>query len=227
MNLQDLIFEVGELSAVSPRIQSDIKGYINRAQKAICARRNWTFMQGVRSYTILAGATSVNLDSTFKSLTAETSPVTWSDPISTAQIPVKVLSREEAQRYNWALYAPYQPPVAPVATPPTPWVFIDRVGAQWTLNNSVINTTSTQSMTYNISALFYPADLVLGTDSNALTNDGELAEALVNLAKAIAYFAEKPGHPDGMAAMALYESHYRQACYSDARAKIGGMAAHW
>jgi hypothetical protein len=227
MTLQDLIYEVGELSCVSPRIQSDVKGFINRAQRQICNRRNFLWMQDIRQYTIPSNSISVPLDADFKQLTTEKSPVTWTDTVNqAARIPVTILSREEAERYNWAFFYPYNAPVAPLVCPPVPWVFIDQIAGVWTLNNSVINQVTNQAMIYNVSGYFYPKPLVLGTDSNALTQHGQLAEALVNCAKATAYFAEKPGHPDGVEAMAIYEKFYQSACYSDARQKIGGQSVH-
>jgi hypothetical protein len=95
-------------------------------------------------------------------------------------------------------------------------------GPFWSLN---LPHEITEPLTFNLSCFTFPVDLVLGGDNNAITNHGELADGVVNLAKSLCYFAEDPSDQRGVAAQALYERAYKTACYEDARALLGGMSA--
>lgn len=77
-------------------------------------------------------------------------------------------------------------------------------------------------MPFNVSAYYFPAALALGTDSNALTNHGLLADGLVNLVKAMAYETEDPTDKRAIACRMLYEDYYNKAIYQDTAQQFGG-----
>jgi hypothetical protein len=220
MTLSDLIYNVGEVGLNKPYLDNDLKGFINRAMKAIGQRRDWSFLHDQISVVIPAGQTSVALPDNFKQLAPEKSPVTYTDNSTGRNVPVTVKSRAEIERYNYCLGYPYSRPITVV------YIEITASGTnagKWTLNLPVADP-NLQDITFNVSCFTLPTPLVLGTDSNAMTNHGELGEAIINKAKALAYFAEDPSDPKGVAANALYESHYKTAAYSDARQQIVGQS---
>ena len=291
MTISELIYIVQELGVKSVRLDSDVRGFINRAQRQIAQRRNWSFMHaqqpfsvpgttialtsntaatasvvtcaahslttgqlytgtiasvsgsiptinGERTITIL-GATSfsvpvttttggtggtialrsVSLGGTFKQLSGERSPVSYQDPTSSSPfpIPVQVVSRPAADRTATVPYSNAQPTAYPIQS-----VYLEQngPGGQWALYLPAQYAPT--PITFQVSAYYYPADLTLGTDHNALTDHGDLCEALVNLAKARAYFAEEVDSPKGTAALALYEQAYKSASYSDVAQGFGG-----
>lgn len=227
MTLTEITHEIGDLSLKSIAQDSDIKNLINRAQRSIAQRNNWSFLHNRLSVGVLSGDTGVDLPATFKQLSDEKSPVSYTDAsLGQSNVPVKVASREEIESW-WPWPWPFGPVLVPIPGSylPIRVVFLEQNAGQWRLNIPP-QFAATSILVFNISAYWYPKDLLLGTDRNALTDHGELAEALVNRAKAIAYFAEDPTDPRGMAAMNLYQASYRTALYADSAQKTGGRALH-
>lgn len=170
-------------------------------------------------FSVLSGTTSVSLGSTFKQLTGETSPVSYT--IGGFNTPVEVVSREQTERLGyWVNVSNYIP--TPGGTWPIRVVFIEQnSGGNWTLNIPP-QCAPTLDMPFNVSAYYFPAALALGTDSNALTNHGLLADGLVNLVKAMAYETEDPTDKRAIACRMLYEDYYNKAIYQDTAQQFGG-----
>lgn len=232
-NLTELVHEIAELPAMGPSVQLDFRTFINRAIAQIGARRNWTFTHDYRQATIAEGQSSVSLGSDFKELGPEKSPVSvnWPESPANVGVPVRVLTRAQMQRQGWWGYG-YNliiPPALPLAYAPA--VFLEQNSdGLWMLNGF---GPYSQPVTYNISAYYYPTPLVLGTDSNGITNNPELTDALINRAKAIAYFSVGPDdsryeacQKAGLACQALYEMHYQQAAKDDVHRRIAGVSWH-
>lgn len=222
MTLSEVIYECGELGNQSIRVESDWKGFVNRAQRRIAQRRNFTLLHDYRPVTVASGQTSVLLGRNFKQLSEEESPVSFN--YGQYQLPVKVTSRARIQGLGfWPLQnGPLCLP-APYGYIPIQVVFLERngPGGQWQLCIPPQYSVTT-NLVFNISAYWFPEDLNLGDDHNALTDHGDLCEALINLTKAMAYFAEETDNPKGTAAMALYEQAFESACYSDVAQSMGG-----
>lgn len=212
MNLQQLIYEIAELGVGSQRLQSDYVRFLNRAQRTICQRNNWAFMASRITATIPAGQTSVALPATFKTLQPEKSAVTYADS-SGRPIPVEVTSRATLERTSG-----FGSPAA--------FCFIEEGPSGYTFNIPY-DSAPTVNTDFTLKAFVFPADLALGTDHNALTDHGILADALLNKAKALAYFAEDPTDKRGFACEDLYQRAYQSALYADARARIAGHSMHW
>lgn len=224
MNLSEVIHECGELAVKDRALISDIKGFVNRAQKTICQRRNWNFMHDRQQATITAGGTSANMPATFKELGTERSPVSYTNPANGLPITVTVSSRSELERLGY--YRGIYFATLPASYLPIGYVFIEQnAGGVWTLNIPQQYIASS-NIVFNIQAYYFPADLVLGTDHNGLTDHGDLAEALINKTKALAYFSQDPTDPRGVAALQMYEQQMRQAAYDDTRQRIAGRAMH-
>src|SRR5580693_6413475 len=202
MTLGEIIFECGELGNQSPRVEIDWKRTINRAMRRIAQRRNWSFMHDQRQVTILQNTLSAALDKNFKQLSSEKSPISYLDPTTTYQLPIpcEVISRARANRmgYNpW--FAPY--PVQLNAFP-LRYVYVEKNGPNgaWMLyipQQYVANPT----VTFNVSGYYFPTDLRNSDDHNGFTDHSELCDAIINLSKALAYFAEESDSAKGLAAM--------------------------
>lgn len=172
------------------------------------------------TFTIPSGSLNVSLGATFKQLSSEQSPVSYTYGIY--NLPVTVASREQVEASGawWTTYQNFTP--TPGGTWPIRVVFIEQnAGGNWTINLPPQCVQGSETP-FNVSAYYFPADLALGTDSNALTNHGMLADALLNKAKAIAYAAEDPTDKRVAASLALYEDYFRQACYEDNAQQFGG-----
>lgn len=98
-------------------------------------------------------------------------------------------------------------------------------GTVWTINLPSRMLTSTDAV-FTLSCFQFFPELVLGSDRNVITDHALLGDALLNKAKAIAFFAENPTDPRGMACEQLYQSLYKSAMYADQRNKIAGRAVH-
>lgn len=220
MTKSDLIREIGELGARSPRILSDLAGWLNRGQRAIAQRRNWSFLHSITSVTITSGTTSAALPATFKELAPQQSPITYTSPTAQFPTPVHVKSRAELERMTpgvSAYVANYQGGYSPF------YVFLESGPTGWTIN-SPQGYPQAANATYALSCFLFPADLSLGTDHNALTDDAELAEALIEWVKAKAFLAEDSTDPRGIASQQLFEQHLRTAAAQDARKNLAGRA---
>lgn len=222
VQLSDIIREVGELGLQNARLDNDYKGFVNRAVKAIAERRNWSFLHDDIAVVMPAGANSVALPANFKCLSTEKSPVTYIDTATGRNIPIAVKTRQEIERQLYYVSYPYSKPLSEI------FLEINQTGPNaglWALNlpNADPNLTA---ITFTLSCFTLPADLVLGTDSNAITNHGELCEAVINKTKALAYFTEDPSDKRGMAANQLYEMHFKLAGMDDARRLAAGRSIH-
>lgn len=225
MTLAEIIYECGELGNQSTRVELDWKRFVNRAQRKIAQRRNFTFLHDQRQVTIQQSALHAPLDANYKCLDNEKTPVTYQDPTVQYQlpIPVEVISRARA---NFLAYNPFVAayPTAPNVFP-IRWVFIERDGPAgawqiWLPTQYQINP----QVTFNISAYYYPDDLRQGEDSNAMTNHPELCDAIINLAKATAFDAEGVLPDQAKQSRQLYEIAYRAASYSDMQQQFSGRA---
>lgn len=226
MTRSDLIFQIGELrNPIGDRLRCDYPSIVNRAVKIVAERRNWSFMKDLVTATIAANTTAIALPADFKALAPERSPVSYNLPGSTIPIPVHVTSREEANRYGAGYSALYGP--IPASYYQAQYVFLEATGPGegWTLNVPV-QFRPTSALSFNVSAFFYPAALVAGDDENAMTTHGLLTDALINLAKAMAYDSETPGDPRAAACKENYETYFRQAASNDARQLLSGRSLH-
>lgn len=222
MTRSEIIEECAGLGVKDPRLDVYWGQWLNRAQKRIAQRKNWNLMHDVRPVTVLSGATSVLLGKEFKQLGEEESPVSFN--YGQYRMPVKVTSRARIEGLGfWPLLnGPLCLP-APYGYIPIQVVFIeqDGPGGQWNLSVPSQYSISTNCV-FNISAFWYPQDLLQGSDHNAMTDHGELCEAIINLTKSLAYFAEESDSVKGQAAMELYEASYQSALYSDVAQSMGG-----
>ena len=163
---------------------------------------------------------SVSLGSTFKCLGSEKGPVTYDDPTGNnpRPIPVDVVSRAITNRIGY-----YNPSLNTVTnTYPIQYVYLEQNGPSGEWGLYLPAQYQPTAITFNVTAYFYPADLELGTDSNALTNHPMLEEALINMTKARAYFAEEVDSPKGAAAAVLAEQAIRSAQYGDVQQEFSG-----
>lgn len=222
MNLSEIIYEVGEISIGTVRLESDFVNFTNRAIRTICTRRNWNFMHNRTQVTIPSGQTSVSLGLNFKQLSPEKSPISFTYGLYNLQ--VYVASREETESWGiWPWVNGYDSFPTPGSVWPIRVVFMeqDGPGGAWTLNIPP-QFPAVSNLPYNVSAFWYPDDLVLGTDSNGVTNDGQLCDALINLTRALCYTALDPTSKQAAASRVLYEDYFRKACYQNESQHFGG-----
>lgn len=227
MDLEAILHEIGDLSVRSIAQESDYVNLVNRAQRVITSRNNWSFMHDRKQINVLTGSTATQFPLAFKQLSAEKSPVSYTDAsLGQSNVPVKVSSREEVESW-WPWPWPFGPILVPIPGSylPIRVVFVENNQGSKFLNIPP-QFAASATLVFNISAYWYPDDLALGTDHNALTDSGDVSEALINLAKSMAYFAEDPTDKRGVAARQLYQDHYKSALYSDGSQKTGGRALH-
>lgn len=227
MILKDILFEVGELrSPGGDRLRSDYKRMVNRAQRTIAGRRDWSFMFNNVQATLPRGQTSVALPFDFKELAAEQTPVSYNQPTNGFPVPVTVTSRAEVQRIGNDRAYDYV--VVPGSYLPIKYVFFEHngPGGSRTLNVPPQYTPDSDTV-FNISAYWYPSDLVQAADHNWLTDDPELADALISLTRYLCYNAEDPTDPRAVACKDEYEKRIKVAAINDARKKISGRAMRW
>lgn len=227
MTLSEITHEIGDLSVRSISVELDLINFINRAQRSICQRNSWSWMHQQRKANVLANSTSVALDPTFKALTEEKSPVSYTDAsLGQSNVPVKVSSRQEIESW-WPWPWPFGPILVPIPGSylPIRVVFIENNSGEWRLHIPP-QFAASATLVFNISAYWFPNDLVLGTDSTPLTNSGDLGEALINRARAMAYFSEDPTDKRGIASQQLYQELYKSALYADEKQKTAGRVLH-
>lgn len=108
---------------------------------------------------------------------------------------------------------------------PVQVIFLERTGPgkQWMLSVPPQYSVTTDAV-FNVSAYWYPAELVRGDDTNPMTEHGELCRAVINLAKAYAYQAEETDNPKGAAAEQIAESVISRVLYSDTAQLFNGRA---
>jgi hypothetical protein len=231
MNLFDLVREVGELPGRSQRTDQDVKRFINRAIRAIANRKNWSFLHDNRPYVILTGDTSVSMGPDFKCLSTEESPISVSYEAGnmTYRLPCRVLSREEVERQLfWPWIGQFLNQPVPGGYVPIRVVFMERdstggQGGVWRLHIPPQFNVQSNSP-YNVSAFYFPKPLIHPDDTNAITEDPDLADAVVNYAKSLKYSAENEMDSRAKMCLAAYEEHFTQADYSDELIKYAGRS---
>lgn len=225
-NLSQLILEVGELPSFGPKLQMDIRGFINRAIKQIAARKNWTFCHDYIQVTIPAGDSGASMGPTFKELGPEKSPVSLvSINANCGPFPCEVVTRAQLQRGGgWGEWPGGNLPGSQGGEYFNRRVFIEQnADGQWYIN---VAQPLVSAQTYNISGYFYPPALTLGIDTNGVVSQPELADAVINRAKAIAYSSIDPTDPRGLACQQLYQMHYDIAVREDSYRRIAGVSWH-
>lgn len=223
MTFGEILHECAELGNTSERIEIEWRGFVNRAQQRIAQRRDWSMMHDQRRVTIAQGALSAVLDANFKKLSSEKSPVSYQDPtaIYNLPIPCEVVSRAAAEQMGYSpWFAPF--PTAPYAFP-IRYVFIERngPGGRWTINLPKQYATN-PSVTFTVSGYYYPDTLKNADDTNAFTEHPELCDAIINLAKGLAYASEDVDPQREGLCMQRYEAAYKHAAYSDASQRFQG-----
>jgi hypothetical protein len=141
--------------------------WINRALRRIQTLANFSFMHQRSPFVIVAGQSSVSLGTAFKELTAESSPVTVTDPSlpgPVAELPCEVTSRENLINYRAAANVPTIPPNVRGRLSGLP-VFLDNLGSGWTLN---IAGVTEEDVNFKVSHYRFLNDLAADTDTNAL-----------------------------------------------------------
>lgn len=222
MNLEELTREVGEFSVRSSRTDTDTVSYINRAIRRVSQRRNWNCLHDQRTVVMASGSLSTELDPDFKELSAERSPVSYYDNTSgnSVPIPCEVTSRAIATRVcSNPLISDY-----PTISSGFPFriVFIEQnQGGRWTINIPQ-QYQSNPSLTYTISGYYFPRPLKLGPESNGISDHPILCDAVLNLAKHLAFVAEDPESTKAVAAYALYDQAYRSAIYAEVNQALAG-----
>lgn len=223
MTLGEIILECGELSLRSPRIEINIRGYVNRAIKAIAQRHNFTGMHQISTVVIPSGQTSVTMPPTFKQLSEQQSPISFT--YGSYRLPVTVTTRSQIEACGlWPLMnGPLSTPL-PSGYLPIRVVFMERdgPGGLWTLNVPP-QFIITQDMPFNVQGYYLPDELVSVGDSNFFTNQGEVVEAVIARTKAIGFFAEDPTNPKGAAAMEQFENHFQNCLYADRAQLYNGV----
>lgn len=227
MNREQIIRFCGELGRSGDsgqRALSDWPTFINMAQREIAERSLWSFMHDQVPTILSSGQTSVSLGATFKQLGQEESPVSFD--YGNYKLPVKVMSRERIEGmgiWPW-LNGPFSLSI-PGGYMPAMVVFLENnVGGDWTLNVPP-QYVVTQAITFNVSAYYYPDDLMLGSDHNAFTDDGNLCQAIINISKSIAYQIEESDGEKANAARLMAEASIERALYSDSARKFNGRTA--
>lgn len=209
-----------------------MKRFVNRAVRAIANRKNWTFLHSERTYIMQAGDTEVSMGPDFKELSNEESPISVSYQSGSNQVfrlPVRVLSREEVERQlYWPWINQYLNQPVPGGYVPIRVVFMERNSSGhgagvWRLKIPPQFYVTSESP-YNVSGFYYPAALVLPTDTNPITEDPDLADAVVNYAKYLKYAAVDETSKQAMAAKAMFDDHFKEADYTDEWVKYAGRS---
>lgn len=217
MNFGELIYEIGELSLRNPRTEINVRSYINRAINICGQRRSWTHMHTIQQVTIQASNTSATMPASFKCLSEQESPISFT--YGYYRLPVTVSTRSQIEACGlWPLMnGPLSMPL-PGGYCPIRVVFMERdgPGGLWTLNVPPQFIITTE-MVFNVQGYYFPPELKQADDSNAFTNQPELVEAIIARAKAIGYFAEEPASEKGLACMQQFEQHFQNAAYMDVR----------
>lgn len=229
MQLEDLIREVGELPGGSQRTDQDVKRFVNRAVRAVAGRQDWTFLQDVRPYVILSGQHSVSLGKDFKSRSGESFPVsvTYNAGNQTFKLPVRVLSLEEVEKQLfWPWIGQYLNQPVPGGYIPIRVVYFQYQATGFEAGTWHLKIPAqfyvVADAPYNVSAYYYPKPLILPTDHNAITDDPDLADAVVNYAKYLKYSAEDETSKRAQAAKANFDDHFKNADYRDSSVRYQG-----
>lgn len=223
MTLSEILYECGELGNQSTRVTLDWKRFVNRAIQRIAQRRDWSFLHDQRNCVIPANQLYGPLDANFKGLGRERTPISYQDPTATytLPIPVEIISRARSLYLTWNPFLacfPTAPNVFPLR-----YIFLERngPGGGWQIWLPT-QYTANPPVTFNVSGYYYPNPLVNANDTNAMTNQPELCDAIINLAKALAYRAEGNDPDHAKMAYDQYEEAYKSASYSDTAQKWSG-----
>lgn len=223
MNLSQLVRYVGEIGLKNPKLDSDVRDFVNQAVRYVAERYNWNGMHNWSQVTLLSGSTSVTMPPTFKELSEQASPISFS--YNQYNLPVIVSTRSQIEACGlWPLMnGPLSMPL-PGGWMPIRVVFMeqDGPGGLWTLNVPP-QFIITNNCVFNVQAYYYPLDLQQGSDSNALTNNGQLSQAIIALAKAFAFLNDDETAKQGEAAMARFETLFDIALYEDTKRKYNGV----
>lgn len=223
MNLSTLIRFVGEVGLKQQQQDSDIRGYVNRAIHYIASRANFNCMHDIQEVTLISGNTSVTLPPEFKELSHQASPISFSYGIY--RLPVIVSTRSAIEACGlWPLMnGPLSMPL-PGGWLPIRVVFMeqDGPGGLWTLNVPP-QFIITNNCTFNVQAYYYPKPLLQGDDSNGLTNNGQICEAIIALAKAFAFLGNDETAKQGQAAMERFEVLFQNSLYDEVHRTYSGV----
>jgi hypothetical protein len=220
----DIIQEIAEVGVVNSRLSSNYLGWLNRAQRWVCGRRNWNFCFDYQQFTLVGGTSSFQLGPSFKALAPERSPVSYIAPGGGAPITVNISSRAQLSRF-WTSWTAYFYTPNTFWLPPT-WMFLEQDNnGQWTLNLPP-SIVAQNDITYGVSAYYFPADFTSGSNTNGLTTHPILIDALINYTKALAYWAQDPTDQRGAAARTIAEQAMTSAAYDDVLTRSSGRAIH-
>lgn len=223
MTLAQLIHYVGEIGVKQQAADLEIRDYINQAIQYCAERYSFVGMHNWSQVTLLSGQTSVTLPTTFKELSRQQSPISFT--YGSYNLPVIVTTRSQIEAAGlWPLMnGPLSMPL-PGGYLPVRVVFLeqDGPGGQWTLNvpPQFIITTN---LVFNVQGYYYPMPLQQGTDSNALTNNGQLCQAIISLAKSFAYLNDDDTSKQGTAAMERFEDLFAKCLYEDTQRLYNGI----
>lgn len=223
MDLESIIREVS-YSAKDAQVQIDLKSFVNRAVRVIAERANFSAMHDRRVVVIPSGFNSQKIGAEFKQLSEEASPVSF--VYGSYELPVLVTSRARIQ-----MAGIYPFPNGPLSFPvpggymPIRVVFLERNGPSGLWQIFIPPQFSiTQPAEFWISAYWYPSPLVKGDDTNPMTEDGNLSEAIIRLAAHYAFRSVNPTDPRGDSAKAQAEEAIVHAMYSDVAISNSGRS---
>lgn len=222
MTLEDLTRESG-YGIQDPKVQNDLKSFVNRAQRTIAERYNFSCLFDRRPVVIPSGFSSQDIGADFKQLNEEPSPVSYQ--YGTYQLSVCVVSRSEVEL--WGIW-PY--PSGPLSMPvpggfyPARVVFFERnAGGNWTINIPP-QFQLTQEAAFWIKAYWYPTPLQKGSDENPMTRDGNLNQAIISLTQCFAFKAVDPTDKRAIQARLDAEDAINKAMYADSLVKMQGRS---
>lgn len=222
MTLESIIREAS-YGIKDPQVQLDIRGMVNRAIRTIAERWNWSAMYDRRAVVIPSGFSKQNIGADFKQLTQEKSPVSF--VYGNYELAVQVTTRSRIQLSGiWPFpNGPFSFPV-PGGYMPVRVVFLERdaPGGGWSLNVPP-QFSITQDAVFWIQAYWYPAPMVKGDDRNAMTDNGDLSEAIIRLTASLAFRAVDATDKRGDAAKAQAEEAIVRAMYTDAAIALAGV----
>lgn len=214
--------ELGRPNGTGTTVLSDWIDFFNQAQREISDRANWSFLHDLTQVTIASGETSIGLGENFKQLGEEENPISFD--YGAYQLPAKVMSRARIEQLGiWpTTTGPFSLSI-PSGYVPAMVVFVETNGpaGEWTLNVPPQYVVTT-GITFNVSGYFYPEPITQGSDHNSITDNGFLAQAMVQTAKAIAFQMEDSASEQGAKARELAEVQIEKALYADAAKKMAG-----
>lgn len=195
--------------------------FINEALHEIQRRRSWRFMLQIGTFTIPVGQTSVNLPANFKELSNTRTPVhligtSFQPGLPNVLTPCDVWTRERVLRREQMAfgYSILTPNIYYLRTSIP--VYVD-----WQAETPSLRVfyPATTALMFDVKYFAYLPDLVLSTDSNALTT--EYPEMCIAKIKATAF--EAINDPAALDQEALFATRFNDAKANDSYAAIAGM----